>query len=82
MYEAQVDKQDIDVGGYAEIMINSGVSVNYVPTKSYQIIMNKIAETKKCTYDPDSALYYCHKCSGWRDKSFPTIRIRMGSLVE
>jgi len=35
MYEATVNNQNIDIGGYAEILINSGVSINYIPTKSY-----------------------------------------------
>ena len=31
LYEATVDGQKIDVGKVGEVVVNSGVSVNYVP---------------------------------------------------
>lgn len=35
-----------------------------------------------CNWDASNGLYYCEPCSGPGDQSFPTLRIRMGSILE
>ena len=82
MFEADLQGSKIEVQndeGFGEIMINSGVSINYLPEGSYQVIIDKIKETKTCTFK--DGIYQC-PCTGSDDSSFPTLKILMGSLIE
>ena len=43
MFEARVGDEDIQVKndiGFGEVLINSGVSINYIPKSSYNTIIN------------------------------------------
>ena len=38
LYEAKINGESLDIGGIGSVMINSGVSVNYLPENSYNYI--------------------------------------------
>jgi len=42
LYEATIDGKKINTGEFGSVMINSGVSVNYIPEKAYEMIFKLI----------------------------------------
>jgi len=85
LYEAWIgeDKIHLGEGDTGNIYINSGTSVNFIPENAYESIINMIVKNHKCKlsdYGASRGMYKCEACTGPADKSYPQIKLRMGSI--
>lgn len=63
------------------IIFDSGSSINHIPTKEYNILLNVLTRDHKCkTVMNPLETYYC-QCSGSDDITFPTLKIHSGDFV-
>ena len=62
------------------MILDSGSSINHIPTKEYNILLNVIVRDHECkTVMNPLETYYC-KCSGADDPTFPLLKLRSGSI--
>ena len=77
---AQIDGEDWPIS-VDSIIFDSGSSINHIPTKEYNILLNIITKDHKCkTVMNPLETYYC-QCIGADDTSFPTLKMYSGDFV-
>ena len=63
------------------VIFDSGSSINHIPTKEYNILLNTLTRDHKCkTVMNPLETYYC-ECSGANDPSYPTLRFHSGDYI-
>ena len=78
LYGLKVGETEIEFNA-DKVVLDSGASHCYVPTKAYKSIMKEITKGKDCSLDKIDGLVKC-KCSGI-DSSFKTIKMELGSIL-
>ncbi len=65
---------------YTNLVLDSGSSLNYIPTSDYNKVYKGLITDKgiKCSDDSSSGLTYC-TCSSASDSKFPTLNLKMGN---
>ena len=62
------------------IILDSGSSINHIPTKEYNILLNVIVKNHTCkTVMNPLETYYC-ECSGTDDPSFPMLKLHSNNV--
>ena len=63
------------------IIFDSGSSINHIPTKEYNILLNVITRDHRCkTVLNPLETYYC-ECQGASDDSFPTLALKSNGIT-
>ena len=63
------------------IIFDSGSSINHIPTKEYNILLNTLTRDHKCkTVMNPLETYYC-QCSGADDPTYPTLKLHSGDYI-
>ena len=77
---AQIGSKELSISVDAMIF-DSGSSVNHIPTKDYELLINAIYNDHNCRtiFNPNPSIY-CD-CSGADDETFPTISLHSSSFV-
>ena len=60
------------------IIFDSGSSINHIPTREYNLLLNYIMREHECiTIMNPLETYYC-ECTGMNDASFPELAVQSG----
>ena len=63
------------------MIFDSGSSINHVPTKEYNILMNMITKDHSCRIELiPYETYYC-ECVGANDESFPLLKLYSSDYI-
>ena len=77
VYKFKVGNNEVDFGGNASVIFNSGIEPIMIPKMSYNVIMVYLIGDKSCSHTP-IGLWKC-PCEGIDDPTYPPISIQMGS---
>ena len=77
---AQIGSKELSISVDAMIL-DSGSSVNHIPTKDYELLMSAIWNDRNCRtiFNPNPSIY-CD-CSGVDDETFPTLSLHSNDFV-
>ena len=63
------------------MIVDSGSSINHIPTKEYNILLNHITRDHKCkTVMNPLETYYC-ECESADDESYPMLKLTSGDVT-
>lgn len=78
LYDLKIGDKDIEIENN-QIIIDSGASNNYFPSKQFKAVIEEIKLGKDCEWEKSDPTHKC-KCEGEKDKTFPTIKLELGSM--
>ena len=77
---AKINGEELPITGDS-IILDSGSSINHIPSKEFNLIINVITRDHECkTFMNPLETYFCD-CSGANDDTFPTLELMSGNIT-